>query len=135
MTATAPTRQSKIERTEHPHIIKGGALGGQPRIDDQRISVLILLNYYESGASIEEILADYPTVSKAELLDALSYGYDHPDEMDYWRERQTLRSVLRRADMVYVNGRLVPRRALDSIEIPVGAKVFTWETLPPEYDE
>jgi uncharacterized protein (DUF433 family) len=134
MTATAPAPQAQIERTEHPHVIKGGALGGQPRIDDQRISVLILLDYYESGASIDEILENYPSVSKSELLDALSYAYDHPDEMEYWRERQTLRSVLKRTDTVYVDGRLVPRAGLDRIEIPEGAKVYTWETLPAELE-
>jgi hypothetical protein len=55
MTATAPAPRAQIERTEHPQIIKGGGLGGQPRLDDQRISVLILLDYYESGASIDEL--------------------------------------------------------------------------------
>jgi uncharacterized protein (DUF433 family) len=136
MTATAPAPRTQIERTEHPHVIKSqGVLGGQPRIDNQRISVLMLLDYYESGASIDEILEGYPTLSISTLLDALSYGYDHPDEMDYWRERQKLRNVLKENDLVYINGRLVPRIAVDRIEIPPGANVYTWDTLPAEYDE
>jgi hypothetical protein len=73
-------------------------------------------------------------VLKSELLDALSYAYDHPDEMEYWREQQKLRYVLKQSDTVYVDGRLLPRAALDRIEIPEGAKVYTWETLPAELE-
>jgi uncharacterized protein (DUF433 family) len=129
---TVTTRRATIERTEHPHVIKGGGLGGQPRIDDQRISVLIIFDLYRSGTSIEEILADYPTLTAAQVHDAISYSYDHPDEIDYWSEQGKLRNVLRDADMMYVEGHLVPRRALDKIDIPPGAKVYTWETLPEE---
>jgi hypothetical protein len=88
---TATTTRTTIERTEHPHVIKGGGLGGQPRIDDQRISVLQLFDMYTNGCNI-----------------------------------------LQRTDMVYVEGRLIPRRALKEIDIPPGAKVYTWETLPEE---
>jgi uncharacterized protein (DUF433 family) len=129
---TATTTRTTIERTEHPHVIKGGGLGGQPRIDDQRISVLQLFDMYTNGWPIEEIQANLPTLSLAEIHDAISYGYDHVDEMDYWRERRKLRNILQRTDMVYVEGRLIPRRALKEIDIPPGAKVYTWETLPEE---
>jgi uncharacterized protein (DUF433 family) len=129
---TATTTRTSIERTEHPHVIKGGGLGGQPRIDDQRISVLQIFDMYDGGWPIEEIHSGLPTLTLAEIHDAISYAYDHPEEMDYWRERRTLRSVLQRADMVYVEGRLIPRRALKEGDVPPGAKVYTWETLPDE---
>jgi uncharacterized protein (DUF433 family) len=132
---TVATAPSKIERTEHPHIVKGGGLGGQPRIDDQRISVLQLFDMFSNGWSIEDIQRGLPTLSLAEIHDAISYAYDHPDEMDYWRERRKLRSVLQRADMVYVEGRLIPRKALKESDVPPGAKVYTWETLPEEMNQ
>lgn len=132
---TATTTRTAIERTEHPHVVKGGGLGGQPRIDDQRISVLQLYDLYRHGSSIDELLEDYPTLTRAQVLDALSYAFDHPDEMDYWLEQHTLRSVLKHADMVYVEGRLIPRAGLDRVTLPPGAKVYTWETLPKEFDE
>ena len=133
MSATTKT-QALVQRTEHPHVIKGGGLGGQPRIDDQRISVLIIFDLHRSGMPVEEILAGYPTLTSAQVHDAISYAYDHPDEMDYWTNQNKLRNVLKDADMVYVDGRLVPRKALDRVAIPPGAKVYTWETLPEELD-
>lgn len=134
MTATL-TPPATIERTEHPHVIKGGALGGQPRIDDQRISVLQIFALHLAGESTEEIRMGYPSVTPAQVHDAISYAYDHLDEMDYWTEKQKLRSLLQDFDMAYVEGRLVPREALGSIEIPEGARVYTWETLPEEMNE
>lgn len=136
MAATAQPSRIQIERTELSHMIRSaGVLRGQPHIDDQRISVLMLLDYSESGASINEILGGYPTLSISALLDALSDGYDHPVEMDSWRERQEIRNVLKENDFVYVDGRLLPRIALDRTEVPLGAKVSTWDKLPAEYDE
>jgi uncharacterized protein (DUF433 family) len=134
MTTTTKPRLS-VERTEHPHVIKGGGLGGQPRIDDQRISVLQIFALHEAGETTEQILAGHPTLTPAEIHDAISYAYDHPDEMEYWTERRKLRNVLKHSDMAYVEGRLVPRKALDKIELPPGAKVYTWETLPEELNQ
>jgi uncharacterized protein (DUF433 family) len=132
---TATTARTTIERTEHPHVVKGGGLGGQPRIDDQRISVLQLYDLYRTGMGVEEIRASYPTLTTAEVLDALSYAYDHQDEMATWRDNLKLRNLLREYDMAYVGGRLIPREALATSDIPAGVEVYTWETLPEELDE
>jgi uncharacterized protein (DUF433 family) len=131
---TATTTRNAIERTEHPHVIKGSRLGGQPRIDDQRISVLIIFDLYRSGTSVEEILADYPTLTPAQVHDAISYAYDHPEEMDYWSEQGKLRNVLKDADMVYVEGRLIPRKSFQEDDGPPGGRAYTRETLPQELD-
>jgi hypothetical protein len=64
------TTRTTIGRTEHAHLLKDGGLEGQPRIDDQRISVLQHFDMCISG---------WPF---AEIHDAISDGYDHPDEMD-----------------------------------------------------
>jgi uncharacterized protein (DUF433 family) len=132
---TATTTRNAIARTEHPHVIKGGGLGGQPRIDDQRISVLQLYDLYRTGMGVEEIRLSYPTLSVAEVLDALSYAFDHLDEMATWRDNLKLRNLLRGHNMAYVGGRLIPREALATMDIPVKIEVYTWETLPEELDE
>jgi uncharacterized protein (DUF433 family) len=110
MTATTNIR-TPVQRAEHPHIIKGGALGGQPRIDDQRIFVLRIFALHEAGETTEQILAGYPTLTPTEIYDAISYAYDHPAALEYWTERHKLRNVLKHSDMAYVEGRLVPRKA------------------------
>jgi len=129
---TATKTRTTIERTEHPHVIKGGGLGGQPRIDDQRISVLIIFDLYQSGTTIADIVADYPALTLAQIHDAISYAYDHPEEMDFWRDQGRLRNVLKHADMVYVDGRLIPRKAFKESDVPLGSNAYTWETLPDE---
>jgi uncharacterized protein (DUF433 family) len=134
MTATTKQRE-KIERTEHPHIVKSaGVMGGFPRIEDTRLSVLQIFRMYEAGHPIAKLAEDY-VLTPAQVHDAISYGYDHPDELAAHEARHTLRSVLQRADMVYVEGRLIPRRALKEGDIPPGAQAYTWETLPAELDE
>lgn len=134
-TATEPTTRAPIERTEHPHIVKSAdTLGGAPRIEDTRFGVLHVLNYVESGMTPEEI-AETWGFSLAQVYDALSYAYDHPDEMEEQRERNKLRTILREHDVVYVEGRLIDRERLRPEDVPPGATVYTWETLPKWEDE
>lgn len=130
MMATTTT-QVTVQRTEHPYIVKSAnVLGGMPRVDGTRLSVLTVRNMIDSGKSPDYIVEHFPPLTLAHIHDALSYSYDHPDELAEHRERQTLRSVLKRADLVYVDGRLVPRAAFNERDVPPGARVYTWETLP-----
>jgi uncharacterized protein (DUF433 family) len=125
-----------IERTEHPHVIKSkGTLGGKARINDQRFSVLQIFEMHAYGMTVDQVVEDYPTLTHALVHDALSYAYDHADEILADAERQTLRSILKDNDMLYVDGRLVIRATLDQIKIPSGARIYTWDTVPEEFDE
>ena len=103
-----------------------------PRVEGTRTSVLQIKWWIESGMTPEDIVEDFPPLTPAQIHDTLSYAYDHPDEMAEHASRHTLRSVLKRADLVYVDGRLVPRFALKESDIALGAEVYTWETLPEE---
>ena len=95
MTATVPKR-APIERTEHPHVVKSAdTLGGEPRIEGTRISVLQLFDMAEHGMSAEEIVADFPFLTLAQVHDALSYAYDHPDELAFHREQHKLRNIMK----------------------------------------
>jgi uncharacterized protein (DUF433 family) len=47
---------------------------GKPCIRGTRIWVSLLLDFLASGASIEEILDDYPQLTREDVLAALAYG-------------------------------------------------------------
>ena len=135
MTATLKTK-APVQRTEHPHIVKSAdRAGGMPRVEGTRFTVLQVRNMIDSGMSLDYIVENFPPLTPAQIHDAISYAYDHLDEMDYWSEQQKLRNVLKHGDMVYIEGRLIPRLGLDRVALPPGAKIYTWETLPPEFDE
>ena len=136
MTATLPAR-APIERTEHPHVVKSAdTLGGEPRVDGTRMPVRQIYDMAEYGMSAAEIVADFPFLTLAQVHDALSYAYDHSDEMTFHRERHKLRNILREHNLVFYNHELLtPERLAARGPLPPGARVYTWETLPPEYDE
>lgn len=128
---TTIKQKAPVQRTEHPHVVKSADIfSGMPRVEGTRFSVLNIRNYVESGMSIDYIVESFPPLTPAQIHDALSYSFDHPDELAEHQERHTLRSVLKRADLVYVQGRLIPRLALKESDIPPGVTAYTWETLP-----
>ncbi len=136
MTATThQTERAPTERTEHPHIVRTpGVLGGKSRIDGTRISVLHVLTMYKLGGESVESIAETYGLNPAHVHDAISYGLDHLDEMRRDDERRQLRSVLRENDMVYAGGRLIVRERLKDTKISPETPIYTWETLPDEFD-
>ena len=137
MTATIPKiERAPVERTEHPHVVKSeGTLGGKPRIEGTRISVgHVFVLHSDNNQSAAEIAATY-SLPVSQVHDALSYAYDHPDEMTTFNEQQQLRSVLRRHNMVFAGGRLILAEHLDTVTLSPGTPVYTWETLPAEFDQ
>ncbi len=74
---TNDTPQSQLSRiTSDPNIC-----GGKPCIRGQRIRVKDVLELLASGASHDEILADYPYLENADILASLEYAalqMDHP---------------------------------------------------------
>lgn len=68
-----------------------GVMGGQPRIDGRRISVLQIYEWVnEEGMSPETVSTEFD-VELANVHLALSYYYDNVDEMEDWRERRNAR--------------------------------------------
>ncbi len=122
-TATETQTRASIERTEHPYIVRGTR--GEPRVEGSRISVSQIFRLYEAGMSAPELVEDFPALSLAEVHDAISYAYDHMDEIEEHEARSTLRAVLRDNDMVFVNHRLIPRARLKPSDVPPGATVYT----------
>jgi uncharacterized protein (DUF433 family) len=59
-----------LERIEiHPEVMLG-----KPVVRGTRITVEILLEKLAAGASMEEILADYPELERDDVLAALAYA-------------------------------------------------------------
>jgi uncharacterized protein (DUF433 family) len=62
--------------------IEPGKRGGQPVIRGMRITVADVLSYLASGMSEDEILSDFPELTREDIRACLAYAAD--------RERQTL---------------------------------------------
>jgi len=61
--------------------VEEGKCGGRPCIRGFRIRVTDLLELLSAGASIEEILTDYPFLEREDILAAIEYAAhqaDHP---------------------------------------------------------
>lgn len=73
-----------IQPTEHPHIVKILGPSGiwQAAIKGTFIRVWALVGCYKRGMDEWEILQGFPSITAAQLHDALSYYNDHKDEIE-----------------------------------------------------
>jgi uncharacterized protein (DUF433 family) len=51
-------------------------------VGNARLEVHVLAEYWRLGWSLDRLVAGYPFLSVAEILDALSYYADHREEVD-----------------------------------------------------
>jgi uncharacterized protein (DUF433 family) len=65
--------------------IEPGKRGGRPCIRGMRIAVADVLGWLAAGMSHEEIIADYPDLTEADIRACLAYAAD--------RERRVMTSV------------------------------------------
>jgi uncharacterized protein (DUF433 family) len=80
-------------RTEHPHIVRSPAVaGGTPTITGTRISVAFIVGQLRVGDTPQDILASYPRLMPAAVYDAISFYYDHQEEIDQFIAANTLDS-------------------------------------------
>ena len=56
--------------------VEPGKRGGKPDIRGMRISVYDVLGYQASGMTIEQILDDFPYLTKEDIYACLSYAAD-----------------------------------------------------------
>ena len=54
--------------------VEAGKCGGRPCIRGQRIRVTDVLELIAGGASFDEILADYPSLDRDDILAAIDYA-------------------------------------------------------------
>jgi len=71
------------KRLALPHIVKkAGHCGGKAAIDQTRIRVNNVVWLHKQGRTPEEICVVYPDLTLAQVHAALSYYYDHRDEIE-----------------------------------------------------
>jgi uncharacterized protein (DUF433 family) len=70
--------------TLHPHVTRtDGVCGGEPVIRDTRFTVRAVVMYVlRLGMTVEEVVREWPHLAPAQIYDALSFYYDHQDEID-----------------------------------------------------
>ncbi len=61
--------------------IEPGKRGGQPCIRGMRITVYDVLSYLAAGMTQEEVLEDFPYLTKDDILCCLSYAADRERRM------------------------------------------------------
>ncbi|MFB3893900.1 MAG: DUF433 domain-containing protein [Phycisphaerae bacterium] len=72
-----------IPDPRHPYVEKvEGRCGGQAVIEGSRIPVWIIVEWYRSGLTAEEILAHYPQLTLSRIFDALGYFDDNRQEIE-----------------------------------------------------
>ena len=68
-----------------------GVMGGQPRIEGHRISVLQIAEWvHEEGMDPETVAAEFD-LDMADIYRALAHYYEHIESMDVWRDRREQR--------------------------------------------
>lgn len=72
---------AEVVKTEHPHIVRlKGVCGGEPLIDGLRVTVRHVATLHRQGETILEI-AEALGITEAQVFHALSYFFDHRDEI------------------------------------------------------
>lgn len=70
-------------RTVYSHITKDlEVCGGKACIDGTRIRVMDIVSLKRQGCPPERMLEAYPSLNLAQIYAALSYSYEHPEEID-----------------------------------------------------
>jgi uncharacterized protein (DUF433 family) len=73
-----------IERTSHPYIVRDPMLyGGEPIVEGSRTVVRHIILEFQEGRDPEEIAASHH-LTLAQVYDAISYFYDHEDEINHY---------------------------------------------------
>lgn len=79
----APKRSLAQKKVRHPYITrKEGVCGGEPIIADTRITVRLIAGWHKMDKNVAEMVAMYPHLNHAQVYDALSFYYDHKDEIE-----------------------------------------------------
>ena len=84
------------EKVVHPYVTrKEGFQGGKPVITGTRTPVDSIVFHHKMSNTPEEILDKFPHLTLPQIYDALSYYYDHRDEVDRDMESDTEANVRR----------------------------------------
>lgn len=131
---------SAAVKTEHPYVVRNPEIcGGSPTIAGTRITVRLIASMLKYGDSPEDILRDYPHLSLAQIYDAISYYFDHKEEIEREIRANTVREMMKKHNLRLIPGengidRLVTEEELRNLSEEERDKAYTWETLPEKYN-
>ena len=75
--------QYQVIQTAHPYIVRiAGVQGGEPITRNGYVTVRTIVEQTRLGTTPAELVEGHPPLALAEVYDALSYYYDHIDEME-----------------------------------------------------
>lgn len=84
-----------------------GICGGRPIIRGTRIPVRAIVGYLKLGMSADETLASLPHLTAAQVYEALSYYYDHMEEIEGDIQENQLEHLIERYGLqVAADGRI-----------------------------
>jgi uncharacterized protein (DUF433 family) len=64
--------------------LEGGKRGGKPCIRNMRITVYDILSWLASGMTFEEILEDFPELTKEDILASLQFASQREQQAFYF---------------------------------------------------
>jgi len=101
------------KKIKYPYIVRRkGVRKGAPVIEGTGIQVMdIAVRYHLLGNPSDEILAAYPDLTLSQVHDALSYYYDHKEEMD-----KEWKNSLKRVDEIKKGHKSVLEKKLGKVK-------------------
>ena len=79
----------RMRKIVYPHLTSNRKIaGGIPTIKGTRISVRTVAGYYQLGMSVDEILQSLPHLTKSKVHAALTYYFDHQEQIDRELKRE-----------------------------------------------
>lgn len=95
--ATYKQKVKNNKRINHLYITqKKGICGGSPIISGTRTPIRSIVGYYKMGLSPEEILEGLPYLTLSQIYDALSYYFDHQEEIEMDIARNTEEELMKK---------------------------------------
>ena len=73
---------SSVEQAYRYITAKDGVRSGRPIVAGTRIGVHDVVGLFLTGASVDEVVESFPTVSRAQVYECLAYYEDHKSEVD-----------------------------------------------------
>ena len=80
-----------LQMTQHRYIVtESDILNGEPIIVGTRTPVRAIVELWRMGLQLEEIPAQLPYLTLAQVFDALSYYSDHQEEINEYIQRNAV---------------------------------------------
>ena len=65
-----------------------GVRSGRPAIEGTRIAVHDVVGLYVNGATVDDVVREFPSLTRAQVFECLAYYEDHKADIDLWVAEQ-----------------------------------------------